>query len=208
MLHKLVRQDDLLASVDLKGRIGGNVGQRNDGDIRPRTAAQPRDDITLLPPEKGRGRRVADDTGKQHRADVAENFLAHQLIHLGDAAEIQHVNPRGAERLVQLAPDALRHRLLGSHRFQNAADLLLRRPSAAEVLPVRQHLGAMGQDADAHHEKLLEIRLVDPEKLQPLQQRGFGVVRLHQDAAVELQPAQLPVDEAGVRIWNLYLFFL
>jgi hypothetical protein len=47
----------------------------------------------------------------------------------------------------------------------------------------------------AHHEELVEVRAEDGEELHPLQQRHGGIPRLVEDAPVELQPRQLPVDE-------------
>ena len=53
------------------------------------------------------------------------------------------------------------------------------------------------QAADADHEELVEVRAEDGEELEPFQQRHGRVLRLFQDAAVELQPAQLAVDVQG-----------
>ena len=51
---------------------------------------------------------------------------------------------------------------------------------------------------DANLEKLVEIRAHDPEEFYPLEQRLRRVLRFLEDAAVELQPAQLAVDEIRV----------
>ena len=48
----------------------------------------------------------------------------------------------------------------------------------------------------AHHEKLVEVRAEDREKLQPFHERVGSVLRLLEDAEIEVEPAQLTVDEA------------
>ena len=45
--------------------------------------------------------------------------------------------------------------------------------------------------------KLVEVGAGDAEKLDALQQRGRVVQRLFEHALVELQPAQLTVEEMG-----------
>src|SRR5439155_5858635 len=51
------------------------------------------------------------------------------------------------------------------------------------------------QSRHPDHEELVEVRRHDDGELQPVQQRGGGVHRFFEHAAVELQPGQLPVDE-------------
>ena len=52
----------------------------------------------------------------------------------------------------------------------------------------------MVQNPDAHPVKLRQVRLVDHQKLEPLQKRHGGVGRLEQHALVKGKPAQLAVD--------------
>src|SRR6185503_13114348 len=42
--------------------------------------------------------------------------------------------------------------------------------------------------------EFIKVAAVDAEELEALEERGAGVERLMQDAAVELEPAQLAVD--------------
>ena len=68
---------------------------------------------------------------------------------------------------------------------------------------VRPDVARLARDLllDARHadlEKLVEIRAHDPEELHPLEQRLRRILRLLEHAAVELQPAQLAVDEIRV----------
>ena len=48
---------------------------------------------------------------------------------------------------------------------------------------------------DANLEKLVEVRADDREKLDALDQRLGWVLRFFEDAPVELEPAQLAIDE-------------
>ena len=51
------------------------------------------------------------------------------------------------------------------------------------------------QAGDADLEELVQVRRNDGEEAQPLEQRHRIVGRLRQHAAVELEQAQLPVEE-------------
>ncbi len=51
------------------------------------------------------------------------------------------------------------------------------------------------QPGDADLEELVEVRRADRQEAQPLQQGIGGIPRLHQHAIVEVEPAQLAVDE-------------
>ena len=48
---------------------------------------------------------------------------------------------------------------------------------------------------DANLEKLVEVRAEDGEEFDPLDQRLRWILRFFQDAPVELEPAQLAIDE-------------
>jgi hypothetical protein len=51
------------------------------------------------------------------------------------------------------------------------------------------------RNRDADHEELVEVRLRDAEELQTLEERPALVERLVEDALVECQPLELPVQE-------------
>ncbi|MCZ7687712.1 MAG: hypothetical protein M5U28_56810 [Sandaracinaceae bacterium] len=51
------------------------------------------------------------------------------------------------------------------------------------------------QTGDADHEELVEVPRGDGRELEALEERNVGVARLVEHSLVELQPAQLPVDE-------------
>jgi hypothetical protein len=54
------------------------------------------------------------------------------------------------------------------------------------------------QAGDADHEEFVEVVRRDRQEAQLLEQRMAEVPRLFQDAAVELQPGQLAIDEAVI----------
>ena len=62
---------------------------------------------------------------------------------------------------------------------------------------LRQHVAErlLAQPGHADHEELVQVRREDRQELHPLQQRIVRVLGLFQHARVELQPAQLAVDE-------------
>ena len=121
-------------------------------------------------------------------------------------------------RQLLLVKVAVAHELeaLGDHRRGDAL-------REAAVLPGDKLLGAVGDPAelfqragavrgrvlrgalaerllahprDAHHEKLVEVRAEDGEELQPFHEGIGDVLGLLEDAEIEVEPAQLPVDEA------------
>ena len=55
---------------------------------------------------------------------------------------------------------------------------------------------------DPHHEKLIEVRAEDRQKLDPLEQRHAFVLGFFKHAAIELEPGQFAID-VSVRIHNL-----
>ena len=89
--------------------------------------------------------------------------------------------------------------LLGDELLGAAGDSLQlsERFEAVDRRVLRQHVaeGLLAQAGDADHEELVEVRGEDREELCPLEQRVIGVLGLFEHAGVELQPAQLAVDE-------------
>ena len=80
-------------------------------------------------------------------------------------------------------------------------DQLRQRPHAVGRrvlgLEVFVELGLQPRDPDL--EEFVEVRCADRQKPEPLQQRVGWVARLFQHALVEIEPAQLAIDEqAGV----------
>ena len=87
--------------------------------------------------------------------------------------------------------------LLRHHLVRDAFDRFKR---LRRTHPVGSDVARFARDllldaGDANLEKFIEIRADDPEKLDPLEQRLGRVLRFLEDAAIELEPAQLAVDE-------------
>ena len=76
----------------------------------------------------------------------------------------------------------------------------------ALVLFAVHQVGPLLQRADTHHEELIQIGAVDRQKLDLLPQRNIFVLAQHEHAAVEVQPAQLTVDENGILFHNFSPF--
>ena len=71
-------------------------------------------------------------------------------------------------------------------------------PSCESVRDARADLP--DEAGDAHHEELVEVVGRDRQEAQLLEQRMVAVLGLLEDAAVELEPGQLAVDEALRRL--------
>ncbi len=67
-------------------------------------------------------------------------------------------------------------------------------PSGLLVGDAGAHLAL--EAGDAHHEEFVEIVGRDRQEPHPLEQRMVRVLGLLQHAAIEMQPGQLPIDEA------------
>jgi hypothetical protein len=73
---------------------------------------------------------------------------------------------------------------------------LLGRPEAigAVVLRLEPRVELLLQAGDADFEELVQVGAEDGKKLDPLEQRVAGVARFLEDARIELEPAQFPID--------------
>src|SRR5262249_46321887 len=80
---------------------------------------------------------------------------------------------------------------------------------ARELLGRGKPVGALGGDAgahlpletgDAHHEEFVEVVGRNGKEADALEQRVTLVRRLFENAAVEMQPGQLPIDKS---VWTL-----
>jgi hypothetical protein len=76
----------------------------------------------------------------------------------------------------------------------DAGELLAGRQTVRAGLHQRCRLQLLVQPGDANHEELVQIRRVDGQELQPLQQRPADVERLVEHPGVERQPGGLAVD--------------
>ena len=191
---ELGREHDLLAAVDLKAQVRRDPVQRDDRKLLNRRAPEEGDDVRLPVPEEGEGLVYVDDLGEEQVLDVAEELLAHQLVHLADLLEVQHVHAVCAQLLADALPDALHQDLLLARNAQDLVDLGLGRHAGQRVAHVGRQDGAVRQDADAHPVELRQVRLIDHQELEPLQKRHGGVGGLEQHTLIEGKPAQLAVD--------------
>ena len=178
MPHELRREDDLLPPVDLEGEIGGHAVQLDDGKTLLLSPAEEGHDVLLTAPEKRQRLVHGDDLREEEILDVAEELLAHQLIDLADLLEVQHVDLVGAELLADGLPDALHEHLLLARDAQHRLDLRVRLHAGERVLFLRRENGAVVQNAHAHAVELREVRLIDHQELQPLQERHGQIRRL------------------------------
>ena len=144
-----------------------------------------------------RMRRV-DRQRREHRAHlgavIALNPPAVGLPQLGELQETDGVFSQRRHQVLAPAGVLLLHH--SPDPFGDRPKRLARRQAVQAPL---HHVAfdLLLQPGDADLEKFVEIRAGDAEKFHPLQQRRGGVQRFVEHALVELQPAQLAIDEVG-----------
>ncbi len=141
--------------------------------------------------------RIEGERG-EGREDLPLEVAAEQLPLF--ALEIvvgEHGQIGVAQRLDQVVLPAIHLRgELGDQLPPDGGQLLRRgHPVGRGLQHPRFQLAA--QSGDSNHEELVEVGGEDRQELDPLERRMPGIERLLQDAAVELDPAQLPVDVQG-----------
>ena len=145
---------------------------------------------------EGEGVRRVDRKGREHREDRGEEFpLEPDAVLPRQLAGPHDLDVFRRERLLQHGERGLLLELQLVDLLEDLAQLLGRRA------PVGAALGDLLPDlafepGDAHHEELVEVGCGDRQEAHPFQERVGGVLRLVQDATVELEPGELPVDEA------------
>jgi hypothetical protein len=113
------------------------------------------------------------------------------VVHLATGDDNDAVLPQCGSQFVRKTG-----RLRREHLEDCAAD---RRQMLAGVfgtgtwIVLVRDLGLAAQHTHSLHEELVEVRGEDREKLQPFEQGRARVLRLVQDAAIELQPSQITV---------------
>jgi len=99
----------------------------------------------------------------------------------------------GLDRLVEIAPLFLEH---GQRAGAQGGKGLCRRPAVRG--PAGHASGKLVfQPRDANHEELIEIGAEDRQEFDAFEQRVARVVGFIQDAAIEFEPAQLPIQIEG-----------
>ncbi len=136
----------------------------------------------------------------RQRGEHRKNFLLKITPRPGRALRAQFTDVAkvdivlAQERLDLFVPKRI---LLRHHLVHDALDGF---ENLGRAHPVRSDIARLARDllldaGDANLEKLVEIRAHDPEKLDPLEQRLGWILRFFKNAAIELEPAQLAIDE-------------
>jgi hypothetical protein len=150
--------------------------------------------------DEGKGMRRIDGERGEHRKDALhEEGVQPLAISGGQRLDLANDEPRMGEFALHLVPGVL---LVGDQPAGadiHVGELLGRR------LPIRRdgrhtRLGLADQTRDADGVELVEVRPADRDEAQPLQQRVVAVLRLLDDAMVEIEPGQFTVDETRRRI--------
>src|SRR4029077_5285330 len=116
-------------------------------------------------------------------------------LRLGDVAPVNENDAKVGEDRAKLTPDRLLvDRKLG-HRLVDQRELLGRRPSVGTALG--DTFAYLSLDAgDADHEEFVKVIGGNREEPHALKRGMARINRLFQHPAIEMQPGQLPVNEA------------
>ena len=136
---------------------------------------------------------------RQGRKDLFLEEPAHPCLALRrELSHPSHADARPVEADEEvLVPAPVRGLDEGSQRRPDLGELSHGREAVRRRLD--HPLGQLAlQPCDPDHEELVQVVREDREELHPLEERVRRVERLLEHAAVELDPARLPVDEQSV----------
>ncbi len=133
--------------------------------------------------------------GREHRHDVVEEIAAHPFglagIPVGAAQEADAFGGQGGQDGLVEEPV-----LVGDEGVGFPADGAEHLPRGQPVRTGQAPIGDLLLEAcHPDLEELVQIAADDAQEAQPLQKRRGGVFRLGQDATVEGELGQLPVEE-------------
>ena len=150
---------------------------------------------TQIRNKRERMRRIDRERGQQRENMRQEIIFEPGLLRFGDLGSIDQHDAGLSQRRPQFAP----LRLLIMHQQHD------RFGDAHKLFGRGQSLRALGGDAgahlraqagDPHHEEFIEVVRRDRQEFQPLQQRMSAVGGFFENAAIEIEPGQFPIDEA------------
>ncbi|MGX1076834.1 hypothetical protein AB7M45_007444 [Bradyrhizobium elkanii] len=178
-------------AVDLAGHADQRVHRLAVGD--PRQLQRHRE--AEIRDERERMRRV-DRQRRQQREDVVEEVILDPApLGPGDVAAVDQLDADLGQDIPQVAPDRL---LVGGELRDGLVDHheLLGRQQAVRAA-LGNALADLRLDAgDTDHEELVEVIRRNRQEADPLQHGMAEIDRFLEHPPVEMQPGELPVDEA------------
>ncbi len=200
-----VGADDLLERHELVRRRERHPARQDLGHLHPREtllavrASQHHGEREAEVRDVREGMAGIDRERRQYRKDVAvEIRVDMRAVHRREIVDAL----MDREALLRKRGQEVLHQALSVSSHQRAHDRRDRR----ELVLGRHAVGGPLDDArrrlllearDAHLEELIEVAAEDGHKLEPLEQRGSRVERLVQNAPVELEPGELPIEVEG-----------
>ena len=130
---------------------------------------------------------------RQDRIDLVQEALAQRLVMLGDGRVVDEFDAlrRKGTADVQVDPGVL------AGQFEDARaddlELFLGRPAVGRTCRLAR-LDLLAQPRDADLEELVEVVGEDAQELDAFEERVALVAGFEQDAGVEVQPGQFPVE--------------
>ena len=174
-------------------------GHNAEGVLRRVLFVEEDAEVDLLIAQEREGMAAVHDLGAEDGEKLAlEILFPEMLVLLGQLIEVHLAVAAGSQIFQRLGVIFVAVLLKLGRLGHDGGKLLLRRHvglilpllllAAHEVCPLLER-------ADAHHEELVQIGAIDGQELELLGQRDIFILAQHQHAAVEIQPAQFPVDK-------------
>ncbi len=198
---------DRLRRLALRGRIVGRqadeagdlVGQRHDGvhgGAVTLTLELDADGDAAVLDERERVRGIDGDRGQDRQILGHELAVEPHALHLGQIRRLDDVDALPGQQTLQLHPVLL---LVADEHAREAVDLGELLAGGEPVLALLRHArrDLPIEACCTDHVELVEVGRGDRQEAQPLEQRVVHVRGFFQYAAIELEPRQLAVDEAG-----------
>ena len=197
LLHQSERLHRAVPDQDEALKLGadGHYAIRHRGIV---LAAQRAPQIDLLIAQEGERMAPVDHLRRQNRENLIDKvFFPEPFRVLAEIVEVDLLIALFFQIGIQPRRDVVAHLLQRRRLFHNVVQLA--RQLAVLILAVLVfEKQLIVQRTHTHHEKLVQIAAVDRRKLQLLSQRHILVLGKRKHSVIEIQPAQLAVNENAV----------
>ena len=139
---------------------------------------------------------AADDGGRNQRRDLRIKIAFEPLALLpADFSEIDQPNALLLQLFHQAGIDLVPPPVQFAHAVDHRVDLLPRGHVGLVFAQLGRNIVLIHQRTHAHHEKFVEVALIDGCEGEPFAKRGALILRLFKHSLVELEPGKLPVHK-------------
>ena len=187
----------------MKRRILRQPRDRHEPELRALAAGEDRDHALLFAAQEWKRLSGRDNLRGQQRANDVKLLRAQRRVH-----RICEIGAEDLHACITHGVRDLRIELLCARKLNGCPacdqiEPLAGRQAGYEIRSEGPELILVNETAHAHHEKFIQIRGPDREKLQPLVERKLLLRRLQHHAVVKGKPAQLTVEKHGAALVQL-----